>query len=142
MRDRPEFVELEPPPARPTRIDGLTNEQWAARRLARERRWRIGCGLLLGLLVGLFAIWHWGFLGERFRIAAGLVVVGSMVLFAALFARRRDAEALDYAAWIAFTEWKLVEKMPWWMIAAIGAALFVVLFLIGTVLVLGRLPAF
>jgi hypothetical protein len=140
VRDRPDLDELPEPPPRPTRTAGLTDGEWAARRLRGEMRFHIAFGLVFGLAVGMLAVWHWGFLAVRFRLAATLVVVGSMVLFAALFARGRDADALDYAGWVAFTEWKAVEKLPWWAIAALGAALFAVIFLVGAVLVLGRFP--
>ncbi|MBC8024032.1 MAG: hypothetical protein H7Y14_12980 [Burkholderiales bacterium] len=142
MRDRPDVDELAAPPSRPARrIDGLTDGEWAERRLRRDLWFRIAFGLMFGLGVGFFSIWHWGFLASRFRVAAVLVVLGSMVLFAALFARRRDTEALGYAGWIAFTEWKALENLPWWMIAALGAALFAVVFLMAAVLVLGRFPS-
>jgi hypothetical protein len=140
VRDRPGFDELEPPAREPARLDGLTEEEWAARRLRRERLFRAIFGLAFGFGVAVLAIWHWGLFQPRMRVASAFVIAGSMILFATLFARRRDDEALDYAGWIAFPEWKAVEKMPWWMIICIGVALFLVLALFGIVLVLGRLP--
>ena len=140
MRDRPGFDELELPAREPTRIDGLTDAEWAERRLRRERLFRVFFGIAFGFVVAVLAIWHWGLFLPRMRLASALVIVGSMVLFATLFARRRDDQALDYAGWIAFTEWKAVERMPWWMIIGIAVALFLMLALFGAVLLLGRLP--
>ena len=142
MRDRPGFDELEVPQPAPTRVDGLTDAEWAERRLRRERLFRVVFGLAFGFVVAVLAIWHWGFFLPTMRLAAVLVVAGSMILFATLFARRRDHEALDYAGWIAFTEWKAAEKMPWWMIISLAVMLLVVLFAVGVVLLLGRLPWF
>ena len=143
MRDRPVFGDIEPPSRAPSSlVDGLTDEQWAERRLRREARFRVGFGLVFGLAVGLAAIWHWRLFGVRLQLAAALVVSGSMVLFAALFARRRDQDALDYAGWLAFTEWKLVESLPWWAIAAVAFALFALIFMFVSVWLLARIPFF
>ena len=139
MRERPGFDEIEAPAPAP-RAEGLSDEEWARRRLRREWVARAIFGLVFGLAVGLVSIWHWGFLGVRYGGAGALVLAGCMVLFAALFVRRRDDRALDYAGWIALPEWKVVDSLPWWAMAAIFISLFAVVFLVGTVLVLGRLP--
>ena len=142
MRDRPDLDEIELPAREPTPINGLTDAEWARRRLRREWIFRVFFGLAFGFVVAVLAIWHWGLFLPRMRLASILVIGGSMILFATLFARRRDEQALDYAGWLVLTEWKAVEKMPWWMIISLGVALFVVLVLFGVVLILGRLPAF
>jgi hypothetical protein len=140
VRDRPDVDEIEAPlPPPPSLIDGLTDEEWAARRIHREARFRIVFGLLFGLAVGLLAIWHWGLFGVRLHFAASLVVSGSMVLFASLFARRRDQDALDYAGWLALTEWKLFESLPWWLIAALAFVLFAAVFMFVSVWLLARI---
>jgi hypothetical protein len=118
----------------------MTDAEWAERRLRSERRFRFVFGGVFGLVVGLYAVWHWGFLANRYQLADALIVGGSMVLFATLFTRRRDEQALGLAAWISFTEWKAAASLPWWVIAASAATLFVVVFLLGVVLVVGRLP--
>ena len=140
MRDRPGFDELEPPAPRPSRTDGLTDAQWAERRLRSERRFRFVFGVVFGLAVGLFAVWHWGFFANKYQLADALIVGGSVVLFATLFTRKRDEQALGLAAWISFTEYKAAERLPWWIIATVAATLFVLVFLVGVVLVVGRLP--
>jgi hypothetical protein len=131
-----------PAPPEPSRIDGLTDEEWAARRIRSEVRLRFLFGLGFGLAVAALAIWHWGFLVMKYRFAAAFVAIGSVILFPMLFARRRDAEAFGLAGWIVFAEWKAVERMPWWLMMALAASLFAVTFFFGAVLVLGRLPWF
>jgi hypothetical protein len=119
MRQGPSFDELVEPapgPARP--LDGETDEEWAARVRRSERNFRFGFGLAFGFLVGAATVLHW-FAGLRSPWPAAMVIAGCMLLFAALFARRRDNEALNYAGWLALPEWKLAETLPWGAIACI-----------------------
>jgi hypothetical protein len=67
------------------------------------------------------------------------VIGGSMLLFATLFAQRRDNEALGHAAWIIFPEWSMVERLPWWAIVAILATGVALLFVLATVIIVGHL---
>jgi MFS superfamily sulfate permease-like transporter len=122
VRDRPSFDDLEAPAREASRIDGLTDEEWARRRLRSETRFRIAFGAVFGVVVALLATWHWMLFDARFAQALALVVVGCVVLFATLFARRRDYDALDYAQWIGLPEWKFLEKLPLGLLAAIVAA--------------------
>jgi hypothetical protein len=140
LRDKPSFDDLEPPVIVTTPIDGLSDEEWAERRIRRERRARMAWGLAFGLCVGLLSAWHWGLVGPRLAAAALLVIGGSMLLFALLFAQHRDDEALGLAAWIAFPEWKLVESLPWWAFAMIFAIVLAILMLLAAVVVIGHFP--
>lgn len=139
MREGPTFDEREPPPPRPQRpIDGLTDAQWAAKVRRSERNFRIVFGLVFGLLTALVAIWHW--LPQReFLWPAALVVLGSMLLFAALFAARRDEEAIGYAGWMMLPEWKAFERLPGWAAAAVWAATLGLALALGVAIVLGWL---
>ena len=143
MSDRrersPSFDELEPPSAEGSPVDGLTDAQWVARREKQERAFRIACGVIFGGVVGLLSVWHWGVVRSRSGLATLLVIGGSMLLFAALFAQRRDHEALGHAAWIIFPEWSAVERLPWWAIVAILATGVALLFMLTAVIVLGHL---
>ena len=142
MSDRrertPSFDDLEPPPAG-SPIDGLTDAQWVARGERRERAFRIVCGIVFGGVVGLLSIWHWGAVRSRSDIGTLLVIGGSMLLFAALFAQRRDDEALGHAAWIVFPEWSLLERLPWWAVVAVLATGVAVLFVLAALIVLAHL---
>jgi hypothetical protein len=140
MRDKPSFDDLEPPAVTPTPIDGLSDEQWAERRLRKERVVRIACGIALGCFLGMLSVWHWGLLHGRSRLPALMVLGGSVVLFASLFAQRRDDEALDYAGWIAFPEWKIFESLPWWVIAMIFSIALATLMVLATVVFIGHFP--
>ena len=143
MSDRreraPSFDELEPPPASTSPIDGLTDVQWVARREKRERHFRIVCGVIFGGVVGLLSIWHWGVVRSRSGLGTLLVIGGSMILFATLFAQRRDNEALGHAAWIIFPEWSVVERLPWWAIVSILATGVAVLAILVVVILLAHL---
>jgi hypothetical protein len=140
VRDHSDIDEMEPPPARPVSlIDGLTDEQWARRRLRREARFRVVFGLVFGFAVALLASWHWMLFPARYVAAAGLVFLGSMLLFATLFARRRDDEAMEYAQWVAFTEWKFAQSLPWWLIASVAAIALVLAAVLCVVVVLAML---
>ena len=122
MREGPTFDEREPAPPRPQRpIDGLTDAQWAAKVRRSERNFRIVFGLVFGLFTAVVAIWHWLPQGEYLWPAA-LVVGGSMLLFAALFAGKRDEEAIEYAGWMMLPEWKVFERLPGWAVAAVWGA--------------------
>jgi hypothetical protein len=132
----PSFDELGPPPASGAPLHGLTDVQWAARGERRERNFRIVCGVIFGGIVGMLSTWHWGAVSSRSDWGTFLVIGGSMLLFAALFAQRRDHEAVGHAAWIVFPEWSLLQRLPLWAIVAvlltgvgIFAALAVVVFL-------------
>ncbi len=108
----------------------MTDAQWVARREKGERNFRIVFGVIVGAAVGLLSVWHWGIVRSRSGLATLLVIGGSMLLFAALFAQRRDNEALGHAAWIIFPEWSVAERLPWWAIVAIlatGVALLAIL---------------
>jgi hypothetical protein len=142
LRDKPTFDELEPPVVVTSLIDGLTDEQWADQRLRAERNLRIACGVVLGCFVGLFSIWHWGLARSHFGVAPLLVLGGSMILFGALLAQRRDDEALDYAGWIAFPEYKFFEALPWWVIGMIVATALAMLVMLVAIIVIGHFPAF
>lgn len=130
MRDKPSFdewEELHPPPKR--RHEGLTDGEWAERWRRSERNFRIVFGVFFGFAVGVGSVWHW-LVGRVTFAAALLVVAGCMLLFAALFARKRDADALEYAAWILLPEWKFFERLPAWAAACVlatAALLFVIL---------------
>jgi hypothetical protein len=129
MRERPSFDDFVEPPARVLPpLDGETDEQWAERVRRSERNFRFGFGLVFGFLVGAATVLHW-FAGLQTPWPALMVVSGCMLLFAALFARRRDNEALAYAGWLALPEWMFAESLPWWAIAVIwftGAAILAV----------------
>jgi hypothetical protein len=122
VRDRPDLDELEPPPVRPSKIDGLSDEEWARRRLRGDTLFRVAFGAVFGLMVALLASWHWMLFDKRLIHALSLLVVGCIVLFATLFARRRDHDAMDYAQWIGLPEWKVFEKLPMSVLLAIMAA--------------------
>ena len=143
MSDRrerqPSFDVLEPPKAEGSPIDGLTDAQWVQRREKRERNFRIVCGVIFGGVVGLLSIWHWGVVRSRSGLGTLLVIGGSMLLFAALFAQRRDDDALGHAAWILFPEWSLAERLPWWVIVAILATGVALLSVLTAVVVLAHL---
>ncbi len=128
MRDKPSFDDLEAPERVERALNGLTDARWAARVARRERVFRAACGVVFGLVVGVAGVWHWMF-SLRTRAAALLVVAGSVLLFAALIARKRDVEAMGLAAWILLPEWQFVHRLPWWAIAlawaVAGAALVV-----------------
>jgi hypothetical protein len=140
LRDKPSFDDVEPAVIVTTPIDGLTDAQWAERRIRGERRVRFALGLAFGLFIGLVSIWHWGLWERRTALAALLVISACMLLFALLFVQRRDDDALDYAAWIVLPEWKLVESLPWWMIVLIFSVALVVLMLLVGVIVIGHFP--
>ena len=89
-----------------------------ARREKGERHFRILFGVIFGGVVGLLSVWHWGIVRSRSGFGTILVIGGSMILFAALFAQRRDNEAMGHASWIVFPEWSVVERLPWWAIRA------------------------
>ena len=117
MSDRreraPSFDALEPASGEASPVDGLTDAQWVARREKKERTFRIAFGVIFGGVVGLLSVWHWGVVRSRSGLGTLLVIGGSMLLFAALFAQRRDNDALGHAAWIIFPEWSLMERLPW-----------------------------
>lgn len=139
MRDKPSFDDIEPPAPSASRLNGLTDAEWAAREARRERIFRAVCGVVFGLVVGTLGVWHW-LLAFRTQFAALLVIVGSMLAFALLFAKRRDEEAMGLAGWILLPEWKFVQALPWWAFALawlVAAALFAVL--VG-VIAFGRIP--
>jgi hypothetical protein len=140
VRDHPDIDEIERPLAPPpSLIDGLTDEQWAERRLRGASRFRIAFGIVFGFAVALVASWHWMLFATRYVAAAALLFVGSMLLFATLFARRRDHEAMEYAQWVAFTEWKFAQSLPWWLVAAIAALALVLALALCVVAVLAML---
>ena len=142
MSDRrersPTFDALEPASVETSLVDGLSDAQWVARRERRERYFRIVCGVIFGGVVGLLSVWHWGVVRSRSGLGTLLVIGGSMLLFAALFAQRRDGEALGHARWIMFPEWSLMERLPWWAIATILAIGVLLLFTLAGVVVLGH----
>jgi multisubunit Na+/H+ antiporter MnhB subunit len=133
----PSFDDLEPPAVEGSPIGGLTDAQWVARRERSERNFRILFGAIFGAAVGLLSMWHWGFLRPRAGLPALLVLGGSMLLFAALFAQRRDNEALGHASWIVFPEWNLAARMPWWAIVALLATALALLAILAAVVVVG-----
>jgi hypothetical protein len=139
LREGPTFDELEPLSRPEAPIDGLTDAQWARRVARRERAWRAGIGAVLGFLVGIVGVWPWMF-GARTRMAAVLVIVGAVVLIAALLARRRDHEAMEAAGWILLPEWKLVERLPWWAVALAWFAGATLLVILAAAIVAGRVP--
>jgi hypothetical protein len=125
VREKPSFDDIELPPVVTTPIDGMTDEQWAARLDRRERRWRMAFGAVFGTVVGtlaLFPVWPWTLWRVRPGLSFLFVVAGCAILFAALFAQRRDHEALEHARWILMPEWYLVEKLPVWVLALVLAA--------------------
>jgi hypothetical protein len=135
----PSFDHLEPPQAPGALIGGLTDEQWVKRRERKELCLRIVCGVIFGGIVGLLSIWHWGVVRSRSDLGTLLVIGGSMLLFAALFAQRRDDAAMGHAAWILFPEWSLIERLPWWAIVAILVSGVSVLFTLVAVVVIAHL---
>jgi len=135
----PSFDYVEPASGPPSRINGLTDAEWVARRERRERFFRIVCGVAFGGVVGSLSIWHWGFLRLRSETGTLLVVGGSMLLFATLFAQKRDDAALGHAKWILFPEWALAERLPWWAIVAILAACVAVLFTLAALVLVAHL---
>ena len=143
MSDRrerqPSFDVLEPPQAEDSPVDGLTDAQWVKRREKRERNFRIVCGVIFGGVVGLASVWHWGVVRSRSGLGTLLVIGGSMLLFAALFAQRRDNETLGHAAWILFPEWSLAQRLPWWAIVAVLAIGVALLFTLAAVVLLAHL---
>jgi hypothetical protein len=140
LRDKPSFDDLEPPVIVTTPIDGMSDEEWAERNLRGERRVRVAFGIAIGLFIGLVSILHLRLLSSRSALPALLVVSGCMLLFAVLFAQRRDDEALGHAAWIAFPEWSLVESLPLWTIAMVFSIAVAVLLLLVVVAVIGHFP--
>ena len=144
MRDKPSFDDLEPPPIVTTPIDGLTDEQWAARLERRERRWRMAFGAVFGAVIGtaaLFPAWPWILARARPTLSFLLVVTGCAILFAKLLAQRRDEEAVEHAQWILLPEWYLVEKLPVWLLALlVCVGLAVVIAFLGA-LVIGTAAA-
>lgn len=139
MRQKPSFDDLEAPPPSDRPFHGLTDAEWAARVARRERTFRALCGVIFGFVVGVLGVWHW-LLAFRTQFAAFLVIGGSMLAFAALFARRRDEAAMGLAGWILLPEWKFVQALPWWAFALawlMGAAVLAVLV---AAIVMGRFP--
>ena len=138
MRDKPSFDDLEPPVVITTPIDGMTDEEWAARRERNERRWRIAFGVLLGALVGLFASLRTSFSGSL--LATALVVAASIAIFAGLFAQQRH-DVLDEAAWLLFPEWHFVEKLPLWVLVAVWVAGVALAIILAAALLVGLLAS-
>ena len=143
MSDRrersPSFDDLAPPNSEGARINGLTDAQWVARREKSERNFRVVFGVIVGAAVGLLSVWHWGVVRSRSGLGTLLVIGGSMLLFAALFAQRRDNEALGHASWIIFPGWSVVERLPWWAIGAILATGVALLAILAGVVLFARL---
>ena len=142
--DKPSFDDVEPPPIVTTLIDGMSDEQWAARLARRERRWRMAFGAVFGAAVGtaaLFTAWPrtpWMQPGVPFLV----VVAGCAILFAVLFAQRSDEEALERAKWILLPELYLVDKLPVWLLALVLlVGLGLVIFFFGALAVGWMLPA-
>ena len=144
MRDKPSFDDLEAKAAPQSRFRGLTDSEWAARVERRERTFRALCGVIFGFVVGVLGVWPW-LSALRTQLPALPVIGGSMLGFAALFARRRDEEAMGLAGWIMLPEWKVGQAVPWWAFAVawlMGAAACVLVTAIGWALFsLGRASA-
>ena len=139
MRDKPSFDDLEAKPAPQRRFRGLTDAEWAARVARRERTFRALCGVIFGFVVGVLGVWHWLF-ALRTQLPALLVIGGSMLAFALLFARRRDEEAMGLAGWILLPEWKFVQALPWWAFALAWLAGAITLLALVAAIVMGRFP--
>ena len=137
-RERAPWLDELEAPRLDSPIDGLTDAQWVARRERRELAVRIAGGLIFGGVVGLLSVWHWGVVRSRSGLGTALVIGGSMLLFAALFAQRRDDAALGHAAWILFPVWSAIERLPWWAIFALLAIGVLLLFTLAIVVVLGH----
>jgi hypothetical protein len=78
--DRPSFDDFEAPPVVTTPIDGLTDEQWAARRQRGERIVRVVCGFPEWKIVESLPLWAIGLVGiasiALLAFVASLFVIG------------------------------------------------------------------
>ena len=87
MRDKPSFDDVEMPELTTTPIDGMTDEQWAARNERQGRIIRRVCGVLVGLAVGSVLVSRFGTSSPYHLLANWLVIIGSVLLFVGLFER-------------------------------------------------------
>jgi hypothetical protein len=139
VRDKPSFDDLVAPEPPSRTFRGLTDEQWAAREARRERNLRALCGAIVGLAVGGLGVWRW-LLAPNTELAALLVIGGSTLAFALLFARRRDEAAGGLAGWIVLPEWKFVHALPWWAFAVAWIMAALLLVALATLVVIGWIP--
>jgi hypothetical protein len=136
LRDKPSFDDVELPEVVTSRIDGMTDAEWAARRERSERRFRAVFGAVLGGFVGL---------GVGLRAASGsylagaLIIGGCVLLFSALLSRSGHDPDLDRTAWMLFPEWYLLEKLPLGVIVCFWIAAFALAALLAVALVAGLL---
>ncbi|HXF80234.1 MAG TPA: hypothetical protein VN598_15310 [Usitatibacter sp.] len=144
MRDRPAFHEVEAPPVSPGAIDGMTDEQWAARNERRAERYRRVLGTIMGLVIGLFfglaAASRLDPGARHYGIAALLVIGGSILLFVTLLTSNREREIPRLALWVIAPELMALESMPWWLTLLLGIFAVAGVVLVAATVIVGHLP--
>jgi len=118
--EKASFDDIEAPEVETTPIDGMTDEQWAARNERHARIFRLVGGVLFGLAGGLVLVTRLSPSSPHYLLGAIFVVVGSVLMFVALASRGDDEEILRLAtSW--FPELALLERLPLWLLVAVLA---------------------
>lgn len=144
MKDRPAFHDVEPPPVVTSPIDGMTDEQWAARNERRGERYRRVLGTIMGIVFGLFfgllAVSRLNPGARHYGLAVLLVLGGSVLLFVTLFRSGREGEIPRAAAWVLVPEVMLLESTPIWLSVVLGCVAVGGIVLLAAVVLVGHLP--
>lgn len=144
MRDRPAFHEVEPPPVVTSPIDGMTDEQWAARNERRGTMYRRVLGTIMGIAFGIL----FGFSAasrldpgaRHYGLAMALVYGGCILLFVTLFTSNREREIPRWALWVVAPELMALWSIPWWLSLVLGLVAIAGVVLVAATVLVGHLP--
>jgi hypothetical protein len=140
MRDKRSFDDVEMPEAATTPIDGMSDEQWAARNERQGKIIRRVCAVAVGLAVGLVFASRFAIASPYYVLASWFVIVGSVLLAWALVERGDDEEILQIAT-STFPEWTFLELLPLRVFVAIFAFGVCILGAIAALCLISLFPA-
>ena len=90
MKDKSSFDDMEMPEVSTTPIDGMTDEQWAARNERQGRIIRRVCAVAAGLAMGLVVTSRFNLSAPYSLLASWLIIVGLVLLFLGLAERDKN----------------------------------------------------
>lgn len=110
--------------------------EWAARQSRETSTIRLGCGLLVGLVLAVMLLARFG--GGMPWYVTLPIVAGCVIACVAHFTAEDDRLA-NTLEWLLFPEFKILSGIPIWLIAVFCAVFFALLLGFAGVLVFSRL---